>query len=63
MNVHGERAEHVAANAIRKSVDALAEAEARLADDHALVLELLAVASALIEQAKAAVVEASGVDA
>ena len=58
MNVHGERAEHVAAKAIRKSVDALVEAEARLADDHALVLELLAVASALAEQAKAALAEA-----
>ena len=58
MNVHGERAEHVAAKAIRKSVDALVEAEDRLADDHALVLELLAAANALVEQARVVLVEA-----
>ena len=60
MSVHGERAEHVAAKAIRKSADALAEAEARLADDHALVLELLAAASSGIELARAALAEVDG---
>ena len=48
INLHGERDDHVAARAIRKAVDALVEAEDWLADDHALVLELLAAASALV---------------
>lgn len=62
MNVHGERAEHVAAKAIRASLDALAEAKERLADDHAQVLTLLAAASNGIELARAALAEAGGSD-
>lgn len=62
MSMHGERAEHIAAKAIRTAVDALSEAEERLADDHAQVLALLAAAASGIELARAALVEAGGVD-
>ena len=60
MNVHGERAEHVAAKAIRMAVDALSEAEERLADDHAQARALLAAAASGIELARAALAEAGG---
>ena len=62
MFFHGERAEHVAAKAIPTAVDALSEAEERLADDHAQVLALLATAASGIELARAALAEASGAD-
>ena len=62
MFFHGERAEHIAAKAIRAAVDALSEAEERIADDHAQVLALLAAAASGIELARAALAEASGTD-
>ena len=62
MSVHGERAEHVAAKAIRTAVDALIEAEERLADDHAQVLALLAAGARGIDLARAALAEAGGAD-
>ena len=60
MGVHRERAEHVAAKAIRTAVGALEEAEEQLADDHALVLRLIAAAGASIDAAKAALAESDG---
>lgn len=54
MSTHSERAEHIAAKAIRTSVRALEEAEDHLAHDHALVLRLLEAAGASIGAAKAA---------